>query len=174
MTPQWRVSVWLTLIHKDQSELVLGAAVPQLSRVRALVLPRELIKQYLHQTFGLVEVDLTALQQNKQALPHIQYILARMQTDDPRWRADTEIPFVIFCTDGKSYRESIVRISVKWQIHAEDEILRFLRVDTNTNRDTQKAVFQLIFMAFMFIKISARLACWSASVLDVICDVWQA
>lgn len=51
----------LTLIHEDQSELVLGTAVPQLSCVRALVLLRELIKQYLHQTFGLVKVDLTVL-----------------------------------------------------------------------------------------------------------------
>lgn len=58
-----------TLIHEDQSELVFGAAIPQLGRVRALVLRRELIKQYLHQTFGLVEVDLTVLQESKK----IQY-----------------------------------------------------------------------------------------------------
>lgn len=43
----------------------------------------------------------------------------------PDGRAGIDIPFVIFCTDGKSYRESIVWISVKWQIHAEDEIIPF-------------------------------------------------
>lgn len=56
---------WLTSIHKDQSELVFGAAVPQLRRVRALVLLRELIEHYLHQTFGLVEVDLAVLQEKQ-------------------------------------------------------------------------------------------------------------
>lgn len=68
-----------TLIHKDQSALVLGAAVPQLSRVRALVVLRELIKQYLHQTFDLVEVDLTVLQKSKQTFLRA----AHQQTDDP-------------------------------------------------------------------------------------------
>lgn len=55
----------LTFINKHQSKLVFGAAVPQLSRVGALVLPGELIKQYLHQTFGSVKVDPTVLHRRR-------------------------------------------------------------------------------------------------------------
>lgn len=80
----------LTLIHKDQGELVLGAAVLQLSRVRALVLLAELVKQYLQQTFVLVEVDLTVLQNSKQALAHGQ--------STAEWQVDT--PLAAYCVDG--------------------------------------------------------------------------
>lgn len=82
MAAEWEVSGRLTLIHKDQSELVLGAAVPHLSRVRALVILSELVEQDLHQTFGLVKVDLAVLYKSKQALPHILH-------SECRWQAGT-------------------------------------------------------------------------------------
>lgn len=77
--------VSLTLIHKHQSDLVLGTTVPQLRRVWALVLLRELVNSYLHQTFGLVEADLTVLQERKHVHAHSSY------TDDPRWQVDATI-----------------------------------------------------------------------------------
>lgn len=52
---------WLTVVHKDQSELIFGPIILKLRRVRTLVLWRQLIKQYLHQTFSLVKIDLAVL-----------------------------------------------------------------------------------------------------------------
>lgn len=75
---------YLTFINKHQSKLVFGAAVPQLSRVGALVLPGELIKQYLHQTFGPVEVDPTVLhgRRKKKMGFFLEYASALIQRDD--------------------------------------------------------------------------------------------
>lgn len=82
---------YLTFINKHQSKLVFGAAVPQLSRVGALVLPGELIKQYLHQTFGPVEVDPTVLRgrRKKKMFFASEYASALVDVDEV-WRRATQ------------------------------------------------------------------------------------
>lgn len=52
---------WLTVVHKDQRELIFGPTILKLHRVRTLVLWRQLIEQNLHQTFRLVKFDLAVL-----------------------------------------------------------------------------------------------------------------
>lgn len=52
---------WLTVIHKDQRELIFGPTILKLHRVRTLILWRQLIEQNLHQTFRLVKFDLAVL-----------------------------------------------------------------------------------------------------------------
>lgn len=152
---------WLTFIHKDQSELVLGAAVSQLCRVRALILLRELIKQYLHQTFGLVKVDLAVLQKSKQMLPHIQHT---HQIPDGRWTCCLQLPYRWLLVQ----REYIMKQSHKsiWNAMCTLKMKYFFfffpitHANTQTNSDTEKTAFELIFTAFMLIKISVCLACW--------------
>ena len=52
---------WLTVVHKDQSELIFGPAILKLRRVGTFVLWKQLIEDYFHQTFRLVKRDLAVL-----------------------------------------------------------------------------------------------------------------